>query len=47
MNYIYKFVVAIVLTPLIYLAHYLIEKYLGKDLAEKMAKEASQDKSFF
>ncbi len=46
-NYIYKFVIAIVLTPLIYLAHYLIEKYLGKELANKMAEEACQDKSFF
>jgi queuosine precursor transporter len=29
-NYIYKFTVAILLTPLIYLAHYWIDKYLKK-----------------
>lgn len=39
-NYIYKFVVAILLTPLIYFFHYRIEKYLGKDVADKMKKEA-------
>ncbi len=31
-NYIYKFVVAIALTPVIYLAHKLIDKYLFQDL---------------
>jgi queuosine precursor transporter len=39
-NYIYKFVMAIVLTPVIYLAHGWIEKYLGHDLASKMKKAA-------
>ncbi|MBK8504460.1 MAG: queuosine precursor transporter [Saprospiraceae bacterium] len=39
-NYIYKFIMAIVLTPLIYLAHNLIERYLGPELAEKLKKEA-------
>jgi uncharacterized integral membrane protein (TIGR00697 family) len=46
-NYTYKFVVAIVLTPLIYLAHYLIDNYLGHELAHQMAEEAGQDKAFF
>jgi uncharacterized integral membrane protein (TIGR00697 family) len=41
-NLMYKFVVAVLLTPLIYLAHYLIEKYLGKELANKMKVEASK-----
>lgn len=36
MNYIYKFVVAIVLTPVIYLIHNMIEKYLGHELATQM-----------
>ncbi len=40
-NYIYKFVVAIALTPLIYLGHYLIDLYLGKELAEEMTEEAA------
>ena len=39
-NYIYKFVVAIVLTPLIYLIHGWIEKYLGKNLAAEMKNAA-------
>ncbi|HEX8314257.1 MAG TPA: queuosine precursor transporter [Flavisolibacter sp.] len=39
-NYIYKFLVAVVLTPVIYLAHGWIENYLGKPLAEEM-KEAA------
>ena len=40
-NYIYKFFVAIVLTPLIYLGHYLIDNYLGIELSEKMKDEAT------
>jgi queuosine precursor transporter len=28
-NYFYKFIVALLLTPVIYLAHFLIDKYLG------------------
>lgn len=40
-NYIYKFLIAILLTPILYVAHYLIDNYLGKDLAEAMMAEAS------
>ncbi len=40
-NYIYKFLVAILLTPLIYLLHYLIDHYfLGPQLATQLKKEA-------
>ena len=39
-NYIFKFVVAVVLTPALYLVHAGIERYLGKELAEKMRKQA-------
>ncbi|WP_425639352.1 queuosine precursor transporter [Algoriphagus yeomjeoni] len=46
MNYIYKMTVAIVLTPLLYVAHGVIDKYLGKALAEEMTAEASEDKAF-
>lgn len=42
LNYIYKFIVAIALTPLIYLGHYLIDRYLGEEMAEQMKKEASE-----
>lgn len=35
-NYIYKFIIAFGLTPLIYLGHSLIDKYLGQAEAEKL-----------
>jgi uncharacterized integral membrane protein (TIGR00697 family) len=41
-NYIYKFLVAIILTPLLYLAHSLIDKYLGNE-SEQLQKLASED----
>jgi len=40
-NYMYKFLMAIILTPLIYLAHFLIDNYLGEELAVKMKRRAS------
>ena len=40
-NYIYKFVMAVVLTPLIYLAHQIIDNYLGEELANKLKSQAS------
>lgn len=46
MNYIYKFVVAVALTPLLYLGHGIIDRYLGKELSEEMINEATKDKSF-
>jgi uncharacterized integral membrane protein (TIGR00697 family) len=39
-NYIYKFVVALVMTPVIYLGHHLIEKYVGHEKAEEMKQSA-------
>lgn len=39
-NYIYKFIVAVALTPLLYILHAAIDKYLGKDLALQMQKQA-------
>jgi uncharacterized integral membrane protein (TIGR00697 family) len=39
-NYLYKFSLAILLTPLIYLGHYLIDRYLGEKLATEMKLEA-------
>jgi uncharacterized integral membrane protein (TIGR00697 family) len=44
-NYIYKFAMAIALTPLIYLAHYFIDRYLGKDLAHEMKMRAALGRS--
>jgi hypothetical protein len=40
--YIYKFIVAVLMTPVIYFVHYLIEKYLGKELSSKLKEEAHQ-----
>ncbi|SHO59628.1 queuosine precursor transporter [Algoriphagus zhangzhouensis] len=45
-NYIYKFTVAILLTPLLYVGHGIIDKYLGKELAEEMIEEASDNEAF-
>ncbi len=39
-NYMYKFTMAIVLTPLIYVLEKQIEKYLGKETAHKMKQAA-------
>jgi len=41
-NYIYKFAMAIVLTPAIYGVHYMIEGYLGDELADKLKLEAAE-----
>ncbi len=40
-NYIYKFAVAILVTPLIYLLHFLIDAYLGKEKSEELIREAT------
>ncbi len=45
-SYIYKFCVAICITPILYIIHYFIDRYLGKDHAELLAQEASQTKWF-
>ena len=42
-NYIYKFVVAVVITPVIYGAHWLIDRYLGEDTASVMIHSAEID----
>ena len=40
-NYIYKAFLALLMTPILYIAHYLIDRYLGKENAERMAAEAT------
>jgi uncharacterized integral membrane protein (TIGR00697 family) len=42
-NYIYKFIVAILLTPVIYIVHHRIERYLGHEQATVMRKAAMGD----
>lgn len=39
-NYLYKFVIALILTPVIYLVHALIEKFLGETRAAEMKSAA-------
>lgn len=39
-GYIYKFVVALLMTPVIYAVHAFIENYLGHDVATQMKQEA-------
>ncbi len=47
-NYIYKFIVAITLTPVLYVVHNIIDRYLGKEQANAMANEATaKSKGFF
>lgn len=43
-NYIFKFGAAVAITPLLYLAHYLIDGYLGKRTAREQMDKASQQK---
>lgn len=40
-NYIYKFLIAVLLTPILYLLHFVIDKYLGKELSDKLTHEAT------
>ncbi|QQS49918.1 MAG: queuosine precursor transporter [Bacteroidota bacterium] len=42
-QYIYKVGIAILLTPLIYLVHYFIDRYLGKRLSEESMLLADKD----
>lgn len=39
-NYGYKFIVAVLITPLIYLAHWLIDRYLGNETATELIQVA-------
>jgi uncharacterized integral membrane protein (TIGR00697 family) len=42
-NYLYKFTVAVLLTPLLYLAHGLIDRYLGLNKSRELVAEAALD----
>lgn len=39
-GYIYKFIVAVSLTPILYVVHKIIDTYLGKELAHKLIQSA-------
>ncbi|MGB5874296.1 MAG: queuosine precursor transporter [Bacteroidota bacterium] len=39
-NYIYKFGIAVGTTPLLYLIHDMVDRYLGKEMAQELMKRA-------
>lgn len=41
-GYSYKFLIALVMTPVLYFVHSIIDGYLGKDLAQRMIKMAGR-----
>ena len=45
MNYLYKGLVALVMTPVIYAVHHAIDGYLGPDLAAEMKRVAQEGKA--
>ncbi|KXX72086.1 queuosine precursor transporter [Flammeovirga sp. SJP92] len=45
-NYIYKFGIAVLMTPILYVAHYIIDAYLGKDYSEYVTDRASKTSLF-
>jgi uncharacterized integral membrane protein (TIGR00697 family) len=46
-NYIYKFWAAIALTPVIYGAHFLIDRYLGPEIEAQLKRQATADRADF
>lgn len=46
-NYIYKFIIAIALTPVIYFGHFMIDQYLGKENSERVSAEATNESGKF
>jgi queuosine precursor transporter len=41
-NYLYKFAMAVLLTPLLYAAHAVIDRYLGEELASELKRTAME-----
>lgn len=41
-GYAYKFIIALLMTPILYIVHGVIDSYLGKDLAQRMIKMAGR-----
>ena len=42
-NYAYKLLIAVVITPVIYLGHGLVDRYLGHATAEELEAQAAHD----
>ena len=41
-NYVYKFIIAVLITPLIYAAHWGMDRYLGHDVATQLIQESAE-----
>lgn len=46
-NYSYKFMIAVALTPLVYLLHGIIDRFLGKAESDKLIEQAARDSQGF
>lgn len=44
-NYTVKLLVALGMTPLVYLGHWVVERYLGRSVAEALAEEAARERA--
>lgn len=42
-NYLIKLAIAVAMTPVIYLVHWAVERYLGRALADELAEAAARD----
>ena len=42
-NYAYKFIIAILITPVIYAAHWGMDRYLGHEVAEKLIHDSAEE----
>ena len=45
-NYTYKFLIAILITPVIYAAHWAMDRYLGRDTAEALLHSAETGEAY-
>jgi hypothetical protein len=45
-NYLYKFAIAVLITPLLYLGHRAMDRYLGHAEAARLRERALSDRSF-
>ena len=44
-NYAYKFLAALALSPAVYAVHWLIDRYLGKELGNQLKNQATADRA--
>lgn len=45
-NYVYKFIIAVLITPIIYFFHWVMDRYLGSETAEEMIRQAEGGREF-